>query len=245
MHDHHHDHDAKGLQAAPAAAEHRELGDGGLRAAVFGLSDGLVSNTALVLGVAAGGGATGTVLLAGVAGLLAGAASMAAGEWISMTAQREALEQELRREREHLHRYPEDERAHMIEILQGAGLSPELAARVVHELDRQPDANLDFHARVELGIDPSELGSPLRAAVASFVAFSGGAAVPLLPWLLALPAPLVWTAALSAAALFVAGAALSRFTTRGLWYSGLRQLLVGALAAALTMAISAWIGVQV
>jgi VIT1/CCC1 family predicted Fe2+/Mn2+ transporter len=211
---------------------------------VFGLSDGLVSNSALVLGVAVGAD-SGTVLLAGVAGLLAGAASMAAGEWISMTAQREALEQELAREQDHLDRYPEDERSHIEAILVQAGLTAETAGRVSEELSDKPGANLDFHARVELGIDPEELGSPTLAAVASFVAFGIGALVPLIPWVLPLGSPMLLTGILSGLALFAAGAGLSRFTTRGALYSGTRQLLVGVVAAALTMTIGGLIGVSV
>lgn len=239
-HDHSHDHSHQ-----PAIAEHRSLNDGSLRAAVFGLSDGLVSNTALVLGVASAA-EPGAVILAGVAGLLAGAASMAAGEWISMTAQREALQQELAMERAHLDAYPEDERRHMRVILEGAGLTGETAERVVAELARAPDANLAFHARVELGIDPDEMGAPARAAALSFAAFAGGAAIPLLPWVALDAASAPWVAgALSAAALFVTGAALARFTTQSPLYSGFRQLIVGILAAALTMSIGALVGVQV
>jgi VIT1/CCC1 family predicted Fe2+/Mn2+ transporter len=235
-HSHHHDH--------PSVVEHRSLGDGGLRAAVFGLSDGLVSNTALVLGVAAGA-ESGAVLLAGVAGLLAGAASMAAGEWISMTAQREALEQELAREQDHLDRYPEDERSHIQDILVKAGLTAQTAERVSEELADKPGANLDVHARVELGIDPGELGSPAIAALASFIAFGLGALIPLIPWVLPLGAPMLLTGLLSGAALFAAGAGLSRFTHRGALYSGARQLLVGVIAAALTMTIGGLVGVSV
>ena len=211
---------------------------------MFGLSDGLVSNTALVLGVAAGSDSA-AVMLAGVAGLLAGAASMAAGEWISMTAQREALEQELAMEQDHLNRYPADERAHMIDILMEAGLSKKTADQVAVELEEKPGANLEFHARVELGIDPGELGSPARAAAASFGAFAFGAAVPMVPWVFSMPVPVLLTAILSGIALFGAGAGLSRYTPRGAVFSGTRQLLVGVVAAVMTMSIGALIGVAV
>ncbi|MEL6346540.1 MAG: VIT1/CCC1 transporter family protein [Myxococcota bacterium] len=238
-HDHQHTHEH------PAIHEHRDLGEGWLRAAVFGLSDGLVSNTALVLGVASGASDGAPVILAGVAGLLAGAASMAAGEWISVTAQRETLEQELKTEREHLQQYPESEHRHMVEILESAGLSSETADQVALELLNKPDANLNFHARVELGIDPQDLGSPAVAALSSFIAFSIGALVPIAPWLLGAPSPTIVTIMASAITLFLAGAGLSFFTPRGALWSGTRQLLVGVLAAALTMAIGAWVGVQV
>jgi VIT1/CCC1 family predicted Fe2+/Mn2+ transporter len=237
-HHHHHHEDSP-------AAQHRNLGDGGLRAAVFGLSDGLVSNTALVLGVATGQGTADTILLAGVAGLLAGAASMAAGEWISMTAQREALEREVHRERDHLARYPADERAHLIELLSAAGLSEETAGKVARELEREPEAALDFHAKVELGIDPGELGSPGMAAVVSFVAFAFGAALPLVPYALLGTSAMWTTIGVSSAALFAAGAGLSRFTPRGWVYSGVRQLVVGVIAAALTMVAGYLVGVSV
>lgn len=211
---------------------------------MFGLSDGLVSNTALLLGMSSGQANPETLVLAGIAGLLAGAGSMAAGEWISMATQREALMRELHRERSHLDRYPADERAHLIALLGDAGLSEQTAERVAKELEAQPTANLDFHARLELGIDPDELGSPARAAIASFVAFALGALVPLLPWLLRPEDGVPATILLSAAALFLSGALLSRFTPLGPLRSGARQLLVGSLAAALTMAIGALIGVQ-
>jgi VIT1/CCC1 family predicted Fe2+/Mn2+ transporter len=231
-HDHH-----------PSASEHRSLGHGGLRAGVFGASDGLVSNMALVLGVASATPDAGLVVLAGVAGLLAGAFSMAAGEWISVKAQREALERELQMEKDHLERYPEAERAHLMSVLAKAGLSQGVSAAVVAELSLQPHVNLDFHARMELGIDPSELGSPLVAAGTSFVAFSVGALVPLVPWLLpigdaALPATLL----VSCLALFGVGAALALFTSRPWVLSGLRQLLIGAAATAVTMLVSRAVG---
>jgi len=236
-HDHDHQHSA--------IADHQNLNDGSLRAAVFGLSDGLVSNSALVLGVASAA-EPGAVVVAGVAGLLAGAASMAAGEWISMTTQREAQEQQLAMEAAHLNRYPDAEQNHMLYILKKAGLTPDTAASVVAELADKPNQNLDFHARVELGIDPDELGAPLRAAVMSFFAFAAGAVVPLLPWaFVSGTRALIATSALSAVALFVTGAALARFTTQGALYSGTRQLVVGILAAALTMSIGALVGVQV
>lgn len=177
--------------------------------------------------------------------MIAGAASMAAGEWISMTAQREALEQELAREQDHLDRYPEDERSHIEDILVKAGLTADTASRVSSELSDKPRENLDFHARVELGIDPEELGSPVLAAGVSFVAFAIGALVPLIPWLLPLGTPMLLTGLFSGLALFAAGAGLSRFTPRGVLYSGTRQLLVGVVAAALTMTIGGMVGVSV
>lgn len=227
----------------PAATEHGAAQGGWLRPAVFGASDGLVSNTALVLGVAAGQAEPGMVLLAGVSGLLAGAFSMAAGEWVSVQAQREAHELELQREREHIAQYPEEEAEHMRRILGAAGLPADVVARIVAELEGQPDRNLDFHARIELGIDPQALDSPWVAAVSSFVAFAIGAIVPLVPWVLpsgglAVPASM----GLGVGALFAVGALLSRYTARTWWWSGLRQLLIGAAAAGVTAAIGALLG---
>ena len=241
-HDHDHDHDHT---THPAATEHAGAPRVWLRAAVFGASDGLVSNAALVMGVAAGGAGAEGVVLAGVAGLVAGAASMAAGEWISVQAHREALERELAREREHLREYPAAERAHMCEVLEAAGLSPDVARRVAIDIEREPEQNLGFHARMELGIEPDELGSPVRAAVASFFSFALGALVPLVPWAIGMPDAQPISIALSAAAAFGVGALLSGFTTRSWWASGLRQLAVGAVAAGVTTGVGALFGAAV
>ncbi|RME24837.1 MAG: hypothetical protein D6798_10260 [Deltaproteobacteria bacterium] len=234
-HDHSHEH--------PAAAEHGTNSGGWLRPAVFGVSDGLVSNAALVLGVAAGQASGHIVLLAGVSGLLAGAFSMAAGEWVSVLAERESFELELRREAEHIRRYPDEESAHMRRILRDAGLPADLTDHLVAELRERPEANLDFHARVELGIDPTNLSSPAVAATSSFLAFALGAAVPLLPWLQASTDLAVeLSIGLSALALFSVGALLARFTGRHPAWSGARQLLIGSAAAGVTTVIGAWIG---
>ncbi len=230
--------------SAPHPARRHGEGEGGwLRPAVFGVSDGLVSNLALVLGVAAGAQDERMVLLAGISGLLAGAASMAAGEWVSVQAERERREKELRMEAEHIRRYPEEEAQHMLQILAGAGVPEDVAARLVGELADRPEANLGFHARVELGIDPDNIDSPWVAAGSSFAAFVLGAAVPLLPWML-LDADSAWTASVAAGgvALFIVGAVLARFTDRAWWWSGLRQLGIGGAAAAATSLIGALIG---
>jgi VIT1/CCC1 family predicted Fe2+/Mn2+ transporter len=240
--DHDHDHDHTGH---PAATEHAGSAKGWLRAAVFGASDGLVSNAALVLGVSAGGADPEGVVLAGVAGLVAGAASMAAGEWISVQAHREALERELARERAHLRDYPAAERAHMRHVLQKAGISADVARQVALDIEEEPEQNLGFHARMELGIEPDELGSPVQAALASFASFALGALVPLIPWAIGMPGAQPVSIALSAAAAFGVGALLSGFTTRAWWASGLRQLGVGALAAGVTTVVGALFGATV
>lgn len=239
-HDHQHGH------THPSEVEHLRLGHGALRAAVFGMSDGLVSTAALVVGVAGGGANPDAVLLAGTAGLLAGASSMAVGEWVSVRSQAEALLRQLRTERDHLHAFPDDEREHMRFLLVEAGLSAPTAAVVVDELQNNPKANLNFHARLELGIDPDELGSPGLAALSSFLAFGVGGLFAVVPWMVdGVGAPLQLTLQLSACGLLLLGAAISRLTDRSLWWSALRQLLLGAAAAGLTWAVGWLIGAAV
>jgi len=168
----------------PKGAEvhhHRDVRSGGARAAVFGVSDGLVTNVSLILGVAGAHPGGSIVRLTGVAGLVAGAFSMAAGEYLSMQAQRELLQRELEVERQSLRRAPEAERRELTAIYERRGLDPGLAAELVDEVMRDPDVALETHAREELGIDPGSLGSPWRAAVSSFVTFAVGALLPLLP----------------------------------------------------------------
>ena len=239
-HDHQHDH------SHPAEVEHLKLGHGALRASVFGMSDGLVSTAALVVGVAGGGASPDAVLLAGTAGLLAGASSMAVGEWVSVRSQAEALLRQLRTERDHLCAFPEDEREHMRFLLIEAGLTAPTAAVVVDELHDNPKANLNFHARLELGIDPDELGSPGIAALSSFLAFGIGGLFAVVPWLMdSIGQPLRLTLILSATGLLLLGAAISRLTDRSLWWSALRQLLLGAGAAGLTWGVGWLIGAAV
>jgi len=212
---------------------------GALRAAIFGVNDGLVSNLSLIMGVA---GATGTdpkiVLLAGVAGLLAGAFSMGAGEYISMKVQRDVFESLLSLERWELENLPEEELKELTQIYVDRGLPPDLAKEVATTLSRDPDTALETHAREELGLDPNELGNPLAAAGASFGAFSVGAIVPLLPFFFTSGAPGVTiSAVLSAITLFAVGSLMSVFTGRQPFYSGLRMLGVGAAAASITYLI--------
>src|SRR4051795_10557080 len=163
---------------------HRDVQGGAARAAVFGVSDGLVSNVSLILGVAGAVATTdpGIVRLAGVAGLVAGAFSMAAGEYVSMRAQTELLERELEIERREIHRRPENERRELAAIYRSRGAESGTADKLAREMMRDPELALETHAREELGIDPASLGSPVRAAVSSFVAFGIGAVVPLIPW---------------------------------------------------------------
>jgi VIT1/CCC1 family predicted Fe2+/Mn2+ transporter len=163
---------------------HKNAGSGSLRAAVFGVNDGLISNASLILGVAGAGAAADMILLSGVAGLLAGAFSMAAGEYVSMRSQREFHEYQIALEREELDQYPGEEAAELALIYQAKGVAPEEARRMAQALIADPDQALDTLAREELGLNPDELGSPWAAALSSFVAFGIGALVPLLPYML-------------------------------------------------------------
>src|SRR5438270_9921297 len=170
-------------QIAPRPEHHhRDIDRGTARAAVFGVSDGLVSNVSLILGVAGADPGAGVVRLAGLAGLIAGAVSMAAGEYVSMKAQTELFERELELERRELHRNPHVETVELTQIYQSRGVDPDRARELAQQMMADPDMALQTHAREELGIDPDKLGSPMAAAVSSFVAFALGALVPLLPW---------------------------------------------------------------
>jgi len=226
---------------------HRSGRSGTLRAMIFGVSDGLVSNLSLVMGVAgAASEEPRFILLAGVAGLLAGASSMAAGEYISMQSQRELFERQIALERAELEAMPEEEEAELAAVYRSKGFTDEEAARIAHRLFRDPETALDTLVREELGLDPDELGSPWGAAAGSFVAFALGALVPVVPYLLGGGAVAFSLAlGLSLAALFAVGAGVSLLTGRGSLFSGLRQVAIGAGAAAITYAVGAVIGVTV
>jgi vacuolar iron transporter family protein len=229
---------------------HRSGRSGTLRAVIFGVSDGLVSNLALVMGVAgaantaAAGGNGQFIILAGIAGLLAGAFSMAAGEYISMQSQRELFERQIALERAELQAMPEEEQAEMAALYRAKGFPPDEADAIAARLFENPERALDTLIREELGLDPSELGSPVGAAAGSFVAFAIGASVPVVPYLLASgQAAFVASIALSLVALFTVGAAVSLLTGRGFLFSGVRQVLIGAAAAVVTFAVGSVIGV--
>jgi VIT1/CCC1 family predicted Fe2+/Mn2+ transporter len=229
--------DPAGEELQPYEDEHIEDPQSGVvRASVFGVSDGLVSNLAIVTGVAGGGGEPGTIIVAGVAGLLAGAFSMAAGEYVSMQTQRELLERELALEREHILKYPVEEEAHLARLLADNGLDPDDARRIASQVHRAVDPAVDFHALFELGFHPKFLGEPKSAALWSLVSFAVGASVPMVPWFVASEA-LAPSLALSAAALLVVGAVATRLTHRSIWYGAARQLLIGALTAGVTFAV--------
>jgi VIT1/CCC1 family predicted Fe2+/Mn2+ transporter len=227
-------------------AWHRGGQSGTLRAAVFGVNDGLVSNLSLVMGFAGASADNSLIVLAGIAGLLAGAFSMAAGEYISMQSQRELFERQISIEREELRVMPDIEEEELTQIYRAKGLSESDAKKVAASLMSDPEKALDTKVREELGLDPQELGSPWGAAVSSFVAFAIGALVPLVPFLLTTgTTALVAALALSFAALFAVGAAVSLVTGRGLMFSGLRQVLIGAAAAAVTYGVGTLIGMNV
>ena len=220
---------------------HRDVTGGWLRPATFGVMDGLVSNFALVAGVV-GGGATGkVVIVTGLAGLVAGACSMASGEFTSVSSQTELMQAEIEVERRELHKHPEEELKELALMYEAKGLRPELAAEVARELTADPEVALDVHVREELGVDPHDLPSPWVAAGSSFTAFALGAVVPLLPFLFGassvLPALL-----LSVIGLVITGGIVAKITARPFWYGGGRQLLLGGLSAAVTYAIGLLVG---
>ncbi len=226
---------------------HRTGGGGTLRASIFGVSDGLVSNTALIMGFAGAQTEGQFVLLAGVAGLLAGAFSMASGEYVSMRAQRELFERQIDLERSELEAAPEEEERELALIYQAKGLPKEEAESMAARIMENPEIALDTLVREELGLDPSALGSPWGASIGSFLAFAAGALVPVIPFFFSADASapyVVAAAALSATALFAVGASLSLFTGRGALVSGVRQLALGVAAGALTFGIGSIIGVS-
>ena len=215
---------------------HRDIQTGSARAAVFGVSDGLVSNVSLILGVAGANPQPGVVRLAGMAGLIAGAVSMAAGEYVSMRAQAELFERELDIERRELERNPHSETVELTQHLRGAGRAARAGARALAEdMMRDPDVALETHAREELGIDPGSLGSPCGAALSSFLAFAVGALIPLLPVVRRTgDAAVDRSVVLGALGALAVGVALARFTGRSPCARRLRQLLIAAVAATVT-----------
>jgi VIT1/CCC1 family predicted Fe2+/Mn2+ transporter len=224
---------------------HQTAGAGqNLRAAVFGINDGLVSNAALIYGVAGANPDAGVIVLAGVAGLLAGAFSMAAGEWVSVKSQREMYEYQIALERDELDQYPQEEAAELRLIFEAKGMTRADAEKLAQSLIADPDRALDTLAREELGLNPSELGSPAAAALSSFFSFSAGASIPLAPFLFASGGvALGVSAALTALALFAVGGMISLFTGRHALFGGARMLAIGGAAGLATWAIGRALGV--
>lgn len=228
-------------------ASHRTRGSGGgLRAAVFGVNDGLVSITCLVMGVAGAASSAATILLTGVAGLLAGAFSMAAGEYISMRSQREMFEYQIGLERDELAQYPQEEAAELALIYAARGMTDAEARTLADRMIADPALGLDTLAREELGLNPDDLGSPWLAAISSFLAFTIGGALPLLPYLFGVGrSALPLSVTLAGGGLFLIGLALSLFTGRNALWGGLRMLIVGGTAGLLTYWIGYWLGVSI
>jgi VIT1/CCC1 family predicted Fe2+/Mn2+ transporter len=222
---------------------HADVSGGWLRAATFGAMDGLVSNTALIAGVAASASAH-SVVLAGVAGLLAGSFSMALGEYTSITTANEQIESEVRVERRSFRKYPKEERAELVSMLMDMGLTEDTAAKATEELHRDENRALNFHLVQELGVDPREKPSPWVAAGASFLMFALGAVIPLLPYLVGFPS--LWAGlAFGGVGLLVAGGVAARFTRKPLWLGSVRQLAFGAIAIGATYVVGLLIGAAV
>jgi VIT1/CCC1 family predicted Fe2+/Mn2+ transporter len=224
--------------------QHRDVSGGWLRPAVFGSMDGLVTNVSLIAGVSGGGGSPHALLLAGLAGLSAGAFSMAAGEFVSVSAQNELVAAEVRKEQFELEHHPESERQELAATFRQRGVDADLADEVARQVSVHPDQALRVHVREELGVDHHELPSPILAAVASLVTFALGALIPLLPYLAgfrSLAAALV----LAAAAAFIGGGLVSRITDRPFLRGALRQMLLAAAAAGLTYGIGTLVGAVV
>jgi VIT1/CCC1 family predicted Fe2+/Mn2+ transporter len=235
--------------AGATGGEQRTSGgkSGALRAAIFGVNDGLVSNLSLIFGVAGAGVSNRVVLLAGIAGLLAGAFSMAAGEYVSMRVQREVFERLIHLEAHEIAAMPDEEERELAEIYETRGIPADLASGLARTVMADPQTALMTHAREELGLDPEEgLGSPWAAAGSSFVMFAFGALVPLIPFVLTSGTDAVLTSAvLSGATLFGVGAGTSYLTGRPFYRSGGRMLLVGAAAAAITFGVGRLLDVAV
>jgi VIT1/CCC1 family predicted Fe2+/Mn2+ transporter len=226
--------------------QHRKVQSGWARAAVFGVSDGLVSNVALILGFAGASTDAALVRVAGVAGLLAGAFSMAAGEYISIKAQNELVVYEIDRERQSLIDQPFRETMELASIYEQRGLGPAQARRLATAVHADPDVALDVHAREELGVDPSGLPSPTVASVVSFVAFALGAFLPLIPWLFGGgPGAVIASSVVGAIAAAVVGAVLARFTERSKLRTAARQVLVAAVACVFTSLVGISLGANV
>lgn len=224
-------------------SRHRVDRGGALRAATFGVNDGLVSNLSLVMGIAGGTGDAQIILLAGIAGLFAGAFSMGAGEWVSVRSQAELYAREIAIEEEELRLFPEEERAELELIYRAKGVSPEEARKLAERIMERKDVALDTLAREELGLDPSELGSAWVAAWASFVSFSFGALVPVLPFLLAEGfAALLASAIAAGVMLAVVGGMISILTGKSAWRSASRMVIVGGAAAAITYGVGDVVG---
>jgi vacuolar iron transporter family protein len=226
---------------------HRSVAGGLPRAAVFGVNDGLVSNVSLILGFAGGGAGASVVRLAGIAGAVAGAVSMAAGEWVSISAQNDLIRRELEVERRELERHPVAETVELAGMYEAHGMTPDQARRAAADVMRQPDEALIVHAREELGVDPEGLASPWQAAALSLVCFLLGALAPVIPWLGSATgtAPTMSSVAIGVVVAGVVGALIARFAERSVVRSVARQVLIVLGACGITYAIGQLVGISV
>ena len=226
--------------------KHRDVQDGTARAAVFGISDGLVSNVSLILGIAGASTDPSIIRIAGISGLLAGAVSMAAGEYVSLQAQKELVERELLIERKSIDTNLEDETEELKSIYEERGLDPDLAEEVARQIMSNSDIALEVHIREELGVNPEQLGSPILAAGSSFVSFSFGAFVPLVPWLLGEGNAAIWVSAVSGImCTALVGGVLARLSGRSIIKTSLRQMSVAAAACSATYLIGSFLGTSI
>ncbi len=221
--------------------QHRDVSGGWLRPSVFGAMDGLVTNVSLISGVGGGGLSQHTIVLTGLAGLAAGAFSMAAGEFVSVSSQNELVGSEVAKERHELEHNPVGEQAELAATYRMRGVDPALAEEVARQISERPDDALRVHVREELGIDPHELPSPVTAAGASLLTFAVGALIPLLPYLLGFDV-LAASVIVAAVAAFAGGGLVARITARPFWRGALRQLALAAVAAGLTYGIGTLVG---
>ena len=226
--------------------KHRDVQDGTARAAVFGISDGLVSNVSLILGIAGASTDPSIIRIAGISGLLAGAVSMAAGEYVSLQAQKELVERELLIERKSIDTNLEDETEELKAIYEERGLDPDLAEEVARQIMANSEIALEVHIREELGVNPEQLGSPILAAGSSFVSFSFGAFVPLVPWLLGEGNAAIWISAISGImCTALVGGVLARLSGRSIIKTSLRQMSVAAAACSATYLIGGFLGTSI
>ncbi len=232
---------------AQLEGRHKASGGNALRAAVLGANDGLVSNLSLVMGVAGAALSAKTILITGLAGLLAGAASMALGEWLSVQSSRELYQHQIEIEQQELEIAPEEEEAEMVLIYQAKGLSKKQAEELVARMMENKDTMLDTLVREELGIDPQELGgSAVEAAITSFILFAIGAIIPVISFFFYYGSTaIILSLIFSTVGLFIIGSGITLFTGRNVWFSGSRQVLFGLIAAALTFGIGKLIGVSI
>lgn len=223
--------------------KHRNVAGSWYRASVFGISDGLVTNTSLILGFAGANPGHNIIRLAGLAGLVAGGFSMASGEYISVRAQKELLEYEIDVERKSIEESPDQEQEELRQLFVSRGIDADLARRLSVDLMRDPEMALRTHAREELGVDPSTTGSPWGAAISSLIFCCLGALIPLLPWIVTTSGnPVLWSIGLAVLAAGVVGGVIGWFTRNGVFKWAVRQILVGALAAAVTYSIGRLVG---